>query len=215
LHLAGVGLELRLDGAVAQTSLLVRLVALDLGLDVCHEVSSPVLMGWVSQDCGGTEAAGTAVGIRLETSVPESLPRVLARVARTARPLRHFGRTPLRTPNGMSHIQGAILTEDSHRTGAHVRRVSRSAMRAPPAPRRPHRARTRRAEPARPPAARRPLTARRRAPPPRPGRSARGPAAHPRVAPTPGPGAAGGPPGPPRAGPAGPSPRRRCPPRSR
>src|SRR5690606_9112115 len=152
LHLAGVGLELGLDGAVAQTSLLVRLVALDLGLDVCHEDSSPVLLRWIIPDCRGTEPTGTAVGIRLETSVPESLPRVLARVARTARPLRHFGRTPLRTPNGMSHIQGAILTEGSPRTGAHVRRVSRSAMRAPPAPRRPHRPRTRRAEPARPPA---------------------------------------------------------------
>src|SRR5690606_25796353 len=35
-HLAHVGLQLRLDGLVAKAGLLVRLVALDLGLDVCH-----------------------------------------------------------------------------------------------------------------------------------------------------------------------------------
>src|SRR5699024_4569630 len=102
--LADVGLELRLHRAVAQSCLLVRLVSLDLGLDVCHEDSSLVLCRWIIRGGRGSAPTGTGGGDSPGDVGTGSLPRVLTRVARTAAP-GHGGLSGVRTPRGMSHIR--------------------------------------------------------------------------------------------------------------
>src|SRR5690625_2711675 len=106
--LADVGLELGLGRAVAQACLLVRLVPLDLGLDVCHEDSSLVLRWWIIRGGRGSAPTGTGGGDSPGDVGTGSLPRVLARVARTAAP-GHGGLGGVRTPRGMSHIRRQTL----------------------------------------------------------------------------------------------------------
>src|SRR5699024_7293854 len=112
--LADVGLELRLHRAVAQSCLLVRLVSLALGLEASREDSSLVQRRCVRRGGSGSAPPGTGGAAPPGDVGTGSLPRGLARVARTAAPGRG-GWSGGRTPRGMSHIRSETLPARSVR----------------------------------------------------------------------------------------------------